>query len=586
MLERGFADFKGFLSTLTALAAIAAGWLFVLWVAKSWQLVRETFVGQPSGSRVEALRVVAAAAISHKLGSKASAGSHTIYERTRMRVEHELLYPRPTVDEAESAEEHERRIDDWHAFMRREAGKLLIGNRAEDGLPPPSRGRRRKPTWTPRPLTAGDVNDSFAGITRYFVALRKLTASEKVQFVCSVRIETGFIAPLHLLAGLLSRFDEDWRRILGAFNQDIVQDKRSEWLARARGDGPEPPGWSASFRLIQKFIFDCWLQWGPSIPHSASQGDQEWTSIQYGFGDENNSIDVVGPRASLGERLQALWKGQAPKPMAMPARVQGRLAHCQISADLRPNVSEALKTSWHFDSADLSQGRIILFADEQHGIETRDPAYYYSAYLWIQFVVMTRAPDGSKGKFLPLHSDPLEPDASAKPWFDFLPFFEHGNIASPPATELSKNLLALKALDGIRQLVELSGGPTKTPLRFGYSCAIDDPGDGRRSWLAELGLIDEGNKTLHELLEELSFRSDYRHLFAGDDPIVLLDHYATWSEEARPHTTHRLINHVRDTLDHVQEVSATNAQARAYRRFHDGDSRLGRAVARLRRLGR
>src|SRR3546814_8091673 len=60
-------------------------------------------------------------------------------------------------------------------------------------------------------------------------------------------------------------------------------------------------------RQIQLFSYFCWLSWGPSIPICACR---EWGSpfgvVQFGYGDENNSIEVVGKRDEIGKALAAL----------------------------------------------------------------------------------------------------------------------------------------------------------------------------------------------------------------------------------------------------------------------------------------
>jgi hypothetical protein len=197
--------------------------------------------------------------------------------------------------------------------------------------------------------------------------------------------------------------------------------------------------------------------------------------------------------------------------------------------------------------------------DEEHGsIAEQSRAPYYSAYLWIKFVIMVKRQDG---RLRPLNFKREDGDHTAKAGLDFLPFFEHCNIACPFALEMSKNVLALKALEAIRQLVMLSGGPSKTPLRFVYACAIDDPGDGNGTWLEELKLCDPRDSKLVELLGAMGGdprvqapgvrpRTEYAELFASVDPIVQLNHYDGWKDR-QPHDTHKLIEHIHDVLETV-----------------------------------
>jgi hypothetical protein len=120
-------------------------------------------------------------------------------------------------------------------------------------------------------------------------------------------------------------------------------------------------------------------------------------------------------------------------------------------------------------------------------------------------------------------------------------------------------LLALKSLDAIRQLVDRAGGRERLPLRFAYACAIDDPGDAGKPLLEALELVepmdekqwDPQKARIVDWMKKLGERAEYADLFAPADPIIRLDHYKPFDIARRPYSTHRLIDHVHEALDHV-----------------------------------
>src|SRR5262249_15204118 len=85
-------------------------------------------------------------------------------------------------------------------------------------------------------------------------------------------------------------------------------------------------------RELRSFLFNCWLLWGPSIqPCSCEQ----WASgsgagrsvdlmIQYGYGDENNSIDILvrgGLTADFRAKLNAILNKRAADHLNKPFNV-------------------------------------------------------------------------------------------------------------------------------------------------------------------------------------------------------------------------------------------------------------------------
>jgi hypothetical protein len=463
--------------------------------------------------------------------------------RVRMRVEHEIFRPRPVFvwplpddhpdydseglrardgsdGRKRAKKRHARRLAEWHKAMGRIYGK------GEQQLI--------------RVEAPAEVNARFAEIKHYFDTLRSLDLEgedeengDARKFVCAMVVATGFVAPIHLLTGLLVQFNQKWKTILTAFDRDAND-----------SGGPRQDGGSADLRQIQMFIYNCWLLWGPSIPVcSCDRWHAPNVAIQYGFGDENNSIELVGQREAVAKDLAALFAqaraelaaaGKHHTPMALPATVRGRL---QLSGSLKePNktgspLPVAARDSWggeqderpvlfvsESEEGDAVKGDITVkqrslgrIAADTRALKSR----YYSAYLWVAFVMLRH-----EGR----HWVPL---SESEPWKDLIPFFEHGNLADPETCFFSKKQLVVKALNGIASIMRARPHGA-VPLRFAYACAVDDSGCGR-----PLAFPDwAGGETIREslqqaLAEKAAAGGEEGALFArlAADKTVLFDHY-------------------------------------------------------------
>lgn len=527
------------LAVALASALLTVG-LTAHWWSKSAKLVARTFVGERSGRPLEVLRILVRATGLRLLKQQGALSSPELFGLVRQRIEHELIIPRPVPGSRGHDASFRASMVVWRKLMRRSFDADTIGG--------PSGADSPDVSLMPN-ITPGDINGNAALITRYFIILRALGTPEKrLHFLTKVRVEGGFLSPLHLLTGSFSRFEDDWRKILAAFEDEVIGLPR--WLEDAAVDSSNrPPVWIQGFREIQRSLFDCWLQWGPSIPNSSRQGDTGVTTLQYGYGDESNSVEVVGPRDYLSKCLDQLWRNQQRPTLAVPCRATGYIAHTKASLQLRDKVGPALRKSWRVESNALEDGRIVLWVDgkEDHALHPGEQASYYSAYLWTLFVVLIK---DKAGRTRPLH--PLERNnySTDRPWLDLLPVFEHCNIASAPALTMGKHLLAAKAIATIKYIAELAGGP-ECPLRFAYACGVDDPGDGKKTWLHALGLVTDV-KSIAQELEELSQETSNAWLFAGEDPIVRLGYYASWHGYEHPYTTHELIDHIQSVLTQME----------------------------------
>ncbi|MGF7169540.1 hypothetical protein FHS91_001209 [Sphingobium xanthum] len=376
-------------------------------------------------------------------------------------------------------------------------------------------------------LHPGRITKQQEEIQTYFGAVADIIGGASGnRFITPIEVRSGFIAPLHLLSGLLVHFSEKWPPIIDAFNWDGRHVNGIDFGDR-----------SMDIRQIQLFIYNCWLLWGPSIPickSTCGMWDAEFITMQYGFGDENNSIDIVGladrpgiDGTALTQRVQALVdkekaridlaneaakeQGDTPRSlsaMAIPARITG---HLRSSESLKTReggkeltrLPRAARNSYkgkqddrpllYVDAIELTEREteteelteIFKVGPSEH--DSGEPARYYSAYLWVAFVMLVEAPESRPEKpvWRPVHRDEGDKqsmdyvealaDGSKRPWFDLIPFFEHGNIADSETCQFLKRQLARKIVGAFLEVVEKIDVDAPKH-RFAYACAIDDPG--------------------------------------------------------------------------------------------------------------
>ena len=314
------------------------------------------------------------------------------------------------------------------------------------------------------------TNDNAGLWKRYF---DHLTASgvvmeRDVASLVPIRITMGFLSAQFLVAGLLSRFEEDWRPVLNAYQRSIP-------VRTTRG----------AFESLQASQWNCWLMWGPSIPVC-----QCWTglfALQYGYGDENNSIPVVelvseaGLPKTLGPiagQLQAEGRGARFAVLTgrlrwgpfFLERAEGErvLRDDDDDLDEEPShgkVGMALAQASLYEEVvahrrDSDSVVLELMRVEESLAESR---VYFSAYLWTMFLVATGVdsdqepgvgPALLRGKRYPEWSD--DPAArrrlrDARLWADLLPVFVHANIGDPAALAFQKQVLVENSVQLLRQ---------------------------------------------------------------------------------------------------------------------------------------
>jgi GNAT superfamily N-acetyltransferase len=395
---------------------------------------------------------------------------NSLYDAARLRIEIELinpLDPRPLhLDHRNNRKAYRAALKEWKTDKKRwtqETNARLSELVREES--------------NKRSIDVGDCSALIENpdVEKYFDALTRsrLGRSRQPVFLSKVAFQTGFLAPMHLVTGVLARYEEDWGPVIDAFGRAVVNSDDDFRYSAARE--------------LQLFIFDCWLMWGPSIPICTCPEWHGEVALQYGFGDEDNSLILrcpspqvlrlldqdnpsylePGDSASSDKPAESTSARKPEKsPIARRARVTGTL---KWGPSLRQSaICPAQQAIWTDKRlvVDITQGTPADSIRIAGGTEEQVFALYYSAYLWIAFVMCEsedNAPDNDK------------PFNREEKWRDLIPFFMHANIANRDTYSLYCEQLAHSALEGVLQIL-LDQKESKLVLRF--ACAVDESGCG------------------------------------------------------------------------------------------------------------
>jgi hypothetical protein len=113
------------------------------------------------------------------------------------------------------------------------------------------------------------LDDGRTKIKRYFEALerRSLDKDEDgTRFLTEAKFQSGYIAPIFLITGLVNRFadDDGWKLVLDNYRRLIDKDSY----------------YSKELRDLRSFLFNCWLLWGPSIQPCSCE---YWTTAKHTY---------------------------------------------------------------------------------------------------------------------------------------------------------------------------------------------------------------------------------------------------------------------------------------------------------------
>jgi hypothetical protein len=317
-------------------------------------------------------------------------------------------------------------------------------------------------------------------IKHYLLAVADLDLSsdEEASFLCDVKVNEGFLLPLNLLAGLMSRFSDDWDPIISCYGEMAAK----------------------SFSPQQISVFNLWLLWGPSVPIC---GCDQWAgpiTFQYGFGDENNSVRVR-VRDKVKEQLLADFNKdvQARNSGAYPA------LHASITGRLWPPSSFAQGDICGAQHELLNPDREAFILEYKSHTAIGNPAgssLLYTAYVWAMFVV------GRAEK-------PTLSEIRSAPWLHVIPFFEHANIVDESTYRMAKLQLAQKIIAFVKNCAQFEANADAAPLRLWYVSAIDESGCGHAIEVRQKG------ESIRSVLEELLRQGE---LAAISERIVTDDH--------------------------------------------------------------
>jgi len=312
----------------------------------------------------------------------------------------------------------------------------------------PQDGHDYEDTRTLSVATIGDIYQRREQLADY---LKEIAPHQHPRLLSTLRIEGGFVVPHHLLNGLLAAFNEDWRPLIAAYRQ-------------AEFPSHDP---LAAWRQPQASMFLMWLIWGPSVPIcTCRRWKQGALALQYGYGDEANSIPLLVSEQWRDEVIKKLSEDAATRAPALPWSVTGTLTF-GTQGYAKGRADRAVTEEGRLAHAQQRLARaLVLEYDSREHDRTNTAPPYYTAYVWVMFRICDK--DGR----------PLLPpgqDSRLAEWPNLLPFFEHANLADRTAYEAAKRQLAIKVLPTLQSIIETVDPRGEGRVRFRYACAIDDP---------------------------------------------------------------------------------------------------------------
>ena len=352
------------------------------------------------------------------------------------------------------------------------------------------------------------------------------------KFLCGVKVKSGFLSPTYLVSGLLSEFDENWQLIVRNYGLDM--DWKKDPLLR--GKGVDDKSKLLKLRKLQSFIWMCWIQWGPSIPiHRSDNWKKGSIGLQYGYGDENNSLplflnDKTKPENRFQwEQLKNLYqRWQDEDPDAASSRDRSVVIPTSLSAELvwvKPRDKE-----WNVCKVQ-EKNEPFLALEANLYTESNTPniqcnwheSRMYSAYVWVIFAVCVKKHEnckriGEKKVFPDLifpwdeSKSQAETAREKQAWRGLIPFFQHGNIAEPTVYESIKKELAYKTLQTLKDYLNSEVQLDDGILEISFACAFDENGDGSPSDPSTPALASQHGNTIRWYMD-----SELKTTYQGQD---------------------------------------------------------------------
>lgn len=265
-------------------------------------------------------------------------------------------------------------------------------------------------------LVPADLNDLIQEYFNYFKGKKAsgkfaILEDEPVSFLSELRVNEGYLVPLTFITGLNQRYNEDWEKIL-----------RNYFIAFNDITSPE-----LAILPEELYFTYTWLMWGPSYQNNYSP--QKYRLIQYGFGDESNSVNIVVKNDASGNQL---WKKlieseqEGVRRFGYNCSISGRVIDTSDYYKYKSDYTDNQTVPFLKRLSKVSLGIPFLLELNNFDIKTsaKSENYFFSAYLWIMFELVTPESSG----FHPQRT---------------LTFFEHSNIADP----VNYDFLAQRLID-------------------------------------------------------------------------------------------------------------------------------------------
>ncbi len=375
------------------------------------------------------------------------------------------------------------------------------------------------------------LTEAHETMEKYFGELGRFGIDKKNrQFLLQVQMGTGYLAAHYLLYGLLGNHEENWTPVLNSYGEAVLEAQKYHYN-RVDKEVFE----------IQAYQFNCWLLWGPSIAMChCSYWRNKLQLLQLGYGDECNSVCLAVDDISIYDDVRKLLgasAGGTPAPGVDRLAVHVANLHGTLCWSAQMTTCEAQK-----GMAQVAGRPVIKLKPEdllglRAGAHGGDALSYYSAYLWVMFVLCT-GNETDKEQWLELTRSKSTGEDG---WRNLLPFFEHGNIADASTLNFLSAALVAKTVKAVQMLLV-----KESTLRLRYACAFDDPMcEGAR-------VPRKQEQYMRELLRE-AFAGESRVYIPADAPPAHSPYHA-YCSCALPSLTSRYIEHV----EKVGEVAKAN----------------------------
>jgi hypothetical protein len=228
-----------------------------------------------------------------------------------------------------------------------------------------------------------------------------------------------YVAPMRLVAGLITRLDQNWPPFISAYRKLV--------------------GKKDSLSEIHYYIEFCWLAWGPSVTTPPGPSSEDFVVLQAAYGDEANSLPLIVQSTFLEEMrpLFQLEEYRSGIPVCLTNVLLVKPAVDQFFSSVRENpLFKDLFSDENQIALYLPYGNEGYTRAEVSLLIDSSSAFYSTAYTWL----MLEQVDSEEVRSKKVYNRPkLMPGK-------VLPFFEHANLANKKGLKFLQQCLARKAI--------------------------------------------------------------------------------------------------------------------------------------------